>query len=207
MLNYSSSIKGALDSLYANSLSAEPVLKLYEQYEGYIPCKIYKQNVTLNRSKLPLIHKNNLGQIIYEVCHKLNTRIEPLVYIFDSNVVKGIERKGCYYFDFENDGFLYAHDLNNSHNINEYISRTEENKIDLAIGHTLNLKYIRSDVEQKVSYQHLENLVREFELMIEIHGNLTIGTVTNIKNNDVIILEKNGERYIQLLTQWIAASS
>lgn len=147
-----------------------------------ISCSIQKHSpggqIDCNPS-LPVVHKNTLGQILYESFidqrFNLDSPVLPVILILSKNTVDGINIPGFYLFSPEDSLYTLVGGINENHNIWSVIEGIRhQNGIhsNLAIGYSINIPRLKTDNNYNPLRNTINNLTSKVSHMLEIHGEL-----------------------------------
>ncbi|CAM3868974.1 hypothetical protein [Mesobacillus thioparans] len=189
--------------------SLEPLIQLHDaQFE--IPCVIQKKAIYEKAIVHPIIHKNILGQILYEISQvhvDQFSGIFPFAIILHPNVVEDIDLPGLYIFDSEESRFLCKKVINEDQDVAQYLKgilRKKNIESYLAIGFSFECK-------SNITEEFLENVIREAtillkngENLLDVHGEITSSIVSHLEEETFILMEdQEKNQYSLLFTQWI----
>ncbi|WP_139492074.1 hypothetical protein [Brevibacillus dissolubilis] len=156
-----------------------------------------------------LIHKNTLGQMLYEVFtvnhQDFKSFFLPIIILLDPVTVGGICIPGYYYFDDEQEKFLYIREVEPEviDLLNELRGKYQINS-NLSLGYLYNHTTPSASVDVDDRLNRLMKGTQDFSELLSIHGGL----------KDICVLASQTEDMIQnrfsdtflapiFLTQWI----
>ncbi|CAH0346697.1 hypothetical protein [Bacillus sp. CECT 9360] len=173
-----------------------------------IPCSIQKDINTNHQLEFPLIHKDILGQILYEALQLQGIpTIEPILIILHPLVVEGIKLPGFYRFEQNNSRYICQKRIRREDNVHYHVRKLQqENKIfsNIGIGYLMN-------IEEVTKYNSLQNtlldtlqLMNNVDLYLNIHGEVTSRVINHLDKDATIFLADDfNKKHSIVFTQWL----
>ncbi|MFG6113705.1 hypothetical protein ACGTN9_00855 [Halobacillus sp. MO56] len=177
-----------------------------------VPCDIIKHSQQEHSGSFPAqptIHKNTLGQILYEssICTTMSPEqpIVPMIIILSTTAVEGLHNPGIYLLNTGKSQYDCLKRFGRSDEVAAKFNEVQQsNKIksDLAIGYSINLNYL----DQEYLVNSVDKQYSQVKRLLEIHGSMediytNLELVTNESSS--VTTFNNFLIYPMYLIQWL----
>lgn len=191
-----------MKSLLEKFSNGKTFLKLNPPIKNIV-CNILKEKskiISTQFNQCPIIHKNTLGQILYEsFLDERNCEVLPLLFVLDSDVVEGINTPGIYYLDIEKDIYSCLMEIEKEEFTSFFSIGT-----DLAIGYAVKKKYVKQKDTLEGKLETIHKQINNINSMLLIHGGLASYSVNHLHDGRMLMFEDVQEnQYALLTTQWM----
>jgi hypothetical protein len=191
-----------MKSLLAEICNRETFIKLNQPFKNVV-CNILKEKsivISTQSNQCPIVHKNTLGQILYECfLDEKDFEVLPLLFVLSSDVVEGIDTPGIYYLDIEKNCYSCLMDIEKKELNSLFAIGT-----DLAIGYAAKKKYVKLKDTLEGTLETIQQQINSIDSMLFIHGGLTSYSVNHLHAEGMLMFEDAQEtQYVLLFTQWM----
>lgn len=204
-------------NLYKNGNIKSKSMYLNETEDSHfkVPCRLIKPSDPPDirgADMWPIMHKNTLGQILYETFPSTtlhsNHLISPIVVILSDTAVQGLDAPGLYVLDSHLNQYTSIREFVQGDDISSRfrkIKQSNDINSNLAIGHSINLHKLITNKNYDMFVNEIDNLTIQIKQMLKIHGSIedkSIDTL-NLKEPSKVLTYNGFLIYPMYRLQWL----